>query len=314
MPFKKAVVTGGAGFIGSHIAEALLKKNIETIVIDNLYIGREEYVPKGAQFIKMDIMDAAGLNGLFDKVDIVFHQAAHVSIRNSIDNFYQDAAVNIMGTVNVINAVIKNKVKKLIYASSMGVYGEAEKLPIVERQKTEPISPYGVSKLAGEKYCLTMANFHGFEAVSLRYFNTFGIRQTLTPYVGVITIFINRILEEKSPIIFGKGKQIRDFVSVLDVASANILAMEHGRNGQIMNIGSGKGTTVNEIAQMLIERLAPGIKSEYAPAQPGEPGDSIADITLARKYIGYKPKYSLIDKIDEIIEWNKRIAGNKATV
>lgn len=311
MKFKKAIVVGGAGFIGSHIAEELLKNNIETIVVDNLYMGKKEYIPKSAGFVKMDIMDTKELEKVFSGADVVFHEAAHVSIRNSIDNFYNDADVNIMGTVNVIKAVIKKRVKKLIYASSMGVYGEAEKLPMKETQKLEPISPYGISKLAGEKYCLQMAQHHDFEAISLRYFNTFGTRQTLTPYVGVITIFINRILSNKAPLIFGDGKQIRDFVSVLDIANANILAMTRGKTGQTMNIGSGKGTSVNEIAKMLLERMFPGMKPEYGPAQAGEQGNSIADISRAEKYIGYKPRYSLRDKIDEIIEWNKIIYKRK---
>ncbi|UCD15134.1 MAG: NAD-dependent epimerase/dehydratase family protein [Candidatus Omnitrophota bacterium] len=308
MEFKKAVVTGGAGFIGSHIAGELLKDNIETVVIDNLYMGKEEYIPKGARFIKMDILDRQKLEDAFAGADIVFHQAAHVSIRNSIDNFYNDAYTNIMGTVNVIGAVIKKGIKKLIYASSMGVYGEAESLPIKETQKLEPTSPYGISKLAAEKYCLQMSNFFGFDAVSLRYFNTFGIRQTLTPYVGVITIFINRMLKGKPPRIFGDGKQVRDFVSVSDIAYANILAMQHGRNGQVMNIASGKGTTVNEVAQVIIDRLGSGVVPEYTAPKPGEPGSSIADITRAEEFIGYKPRYSLIDKIDAIINWNKNIS------
>ncbi|MBU1122404.1 MAG: NAD-dependent epimerase/dehydratase family protein [Candidatus Omnitrophota bacterium] len=306
MEFKKALVTGGAGFIGSHIAQDLLSNNIETIVVDNLYMGKEEYIPSGCRFVKMDIMDADKLEDMFDGVDIVFHQAAHVTIRNSIDNFYNDAYTNIMGTVNVINAVMKKNVKKLIYASSMGVYGQALSLPMKEDQKLEPTSPYGISKLAAEKYCLQMAEFGSFDAVALRYFNTFGTKQTLTPYVGVITIFINRLLEGKVPLIFGDGKQIRDFVSVLDIARANILAMKHGKNGQVMNIGSGKGTTVNEVAQMIIDRMDGGIKPEYGSPQAGEPGDSIADITRAREFINYEPRYFLSDKIDEIIEWNKR--------
>lgn len=308
MSFKKALITGGAGFIGSHIAQDLLNNNIETIVIDNLSMGKREYVPKAARFIEADILERERLDKLFSGVDVVFHQAAHVSIRNSVDNFYRDAHINIMGTVNVIQAVIKNGVKKLIYASSMGVYGEAEALPIKENQSLNPTSPYGISKLAGEKYCLQMASFHDFEAVSLRYFNTFGIRQTLTPYVGVITIFINRILNQEPPIIFGDGNQIRDFVSVIDISKANILAMKYGKNGQIMNIGSGKGTSVNEVAQMILERMSPQMTAGYGPPQVSEPGSSIADIAKAADYIGYKPQYTLQDRMDEIIEWNKRIA------
>lgn len=309
MKIKKAVVTGGAGFIGSHICEELIKSDIETVAVDNLYMGKEEYIPEGTQFVKMDILNYQKLKEVFKGVEVVFHEAARVSIRNSISNFQEDAAVNISGTLNVVQGVIECGVSKLIYASSMGVYGEAERLPIKETQALNPISPYGISKLSGEKYCLLMAKLHGFEAVSLRYFNTFGIRQTLTPYVGVITIFINRMLDGKAPVIFGDGTQIRDFVSVRDVAYANILAMRHGKNGEVMNIGSGRGISVYDIAQMVIDYIDPKTVPEHAQEQAGEPGDSIADITKATELIGYTPKVYLEDEIGKIIEWNRRNFG-----
>lgn len=306
MEYKRAVVTGGAGFIGSHITAQLLEKGIETIVVDNFYMGKREYIPKGAYVIEVDILDSERLNRVFRGVDVVFHNAARVSIRHSITDFYDDANVNIMGTVNVIQAVIKNKVKKLIYASSMAIYGDAQYLPIDENHPLHPTSPYGISKLTSEKYCLQMGRFFDFEAIALRYFNTYGIKQTLTPYVGVTTIFINRLLEGKPPIIFGDGKQIRDFISVEDVAWANILAMEKDLRSEVVNIGTGKGTSVNEIAQLLIKHIGSRIEPEYAPIQPGEPGSSIADITKAKKLLSFVPHYKLEDKIDEIIEWNKR--------
>ena len=309
MKISKAVVTGGAGFIGSHICEELIRSGIETVAIDNLYMGKREYVPAGVRFVEMDILDYERVKEAFRGSDVVFHEAARVSIRNSINGFQEDAAVNISGTLNVIQGVIGCGVRKLIYASSMGVYGEAEGLPIKETQALNPISPYGISKLSGEKYCLLMAKFHGFEAVSLRYFNTFGIRQTLTPYVGVITIFINKMLEGKPPVIFGDGRQIRDFVSVTDVAHANILAMRHAKNGEVMNIGSGRGTTVNDIARMVIDCIDPKISAEYGPEQTGEPGDSVADITRAAELIGYTARISLADEIGKIIEWNKKNLG-----
>lgn len=306
MKYKKALVTGGAGFIGSHIAAGLLEKGIETAVLDNFYMGKRDNIPSGAQLIEADILDIDKLNQALVGVDIVFHEAARVSIRHSLNDFYNDANVNIMGTVNVIKAVIKNKVKKIIYASSMAVYGNSRYLPVDEGHPLEPTSAYGISKLTSEKYCLGMAKFFDFEAVSLRYFNTYGTKQTLTPYVGVITIFINRLLGDKPPVIFGDGKQIRDFVAVEDVACANILAMEKGVSGQVFNIGTGKSRSINDIASLIIKHIKPGIKSEYAPPQPGEPASSVADITSAGKLLGFRPRHELEDKIEEIIEWNKR--------
>lgn len=306
MKYKKALVTGGAGFIGSHITSELLKRGIETVVIDNFYMGKREYILSGAEVIEADILDGEKLNKACKGVDVVFHNAARVSIRHSIADFYDDANVNIMGTINVINAVIKNKIKKLIYASSMAVYGNAQYLPIDEDHPLQPTSPYGISKLAGERYCLQMGRFFDFEAVALRYFNTYGTNQTMTPYVGVITIFINRLLEGTPPLIFGDGNRIRDFISVEDVALANILAMERDLGGEIFNIGTGKGTNVNEIAQLLIKHINPAIGPEYGPVQPGEPANSIADINKAKELLGFEPHYQLEDKIDEIIEWNKR--------
>lgn len=306
MKYKKALVTGGAGFIGSHIAAQLLEKGIETSVVDNFYMGRREYVPKGAEVVKIDILDSKKLNKALRGVDVVFHNAARVSIRHSLGDFYNDADVNIMGTVNVIQGIIKNKVKKLIYASSMAVYGDAQYLPIDENHPLNPLSPYGISKLASEKYCMQMGKFFDFAAVALRYFNTYGSRQTFTPYVGVITIFINRLLEGKPPTIFGDGQQVRDFISVEDVAWANILAMKKAAGGEIFNIGTGKGRSINEIARLLIRNINPQMKPEYGPTQPGEPGSSIAGIAKAKKLLSFEPRYQLEDKIGEIIAWNKK--------
>lgn len=305
MKYKKAMVTGGAGFIGSYIAAELLKKGIETLVLDNFYMGKKNNIPSGAKLIEVDCLDREALDKALSGVDVVFHEAARVSIRNSVNDFYSDAEVNIMGTVNVLESVIKNKVKKLIYASSMAVYGDAKHLPIKESDTLEPLSPYGISKLASEKYCLRMAKLFGFEAIALRYFNTYGPRQTLTPYVGVVTIFINRLLENKPPVIFGDGEQVRDFVSVEDVAVANILAMESDITGEVFNIGTGKSKNVKDIAALLIERIRPGIKPERGPMQPGEPGSSVADITRARQFLKFTPRYELEDKIEEIIKWNR---------
>ncbi len=303
MVFKKALVTGGAGFIGSHIVEALLKENIEVVVLDDLSMGRRENIPPDIQIIEADILDEKQLKFALEGVDVVFHEAARVSIRNSVTQFYTDAQINIMGTLNLLKMLSESGVKKLIYASSMAIYGEAQALPIAESHPLHPNSPYGISKMAGEKYCLELGKTMGIETVALRYFNTYGIRQTLTPYVGVITIFINRLLDGKSPVIFGTGEQIRDFVSVKDVAKANILAMKGDYSGDVFNVGSGKGTTVNHLADFLVRYLNSNLTKKKKKKKPGEPGDSIADISKIQKEMGFEAKYSLEDEIPNIIEW-----------
>lgn len=302
--YKKALVTGGAGFIGSHIVDRLIGMGMETVVIDDLSMGCRQNVSEGARLIIADILDYRPLKRAMKGVDIVFHNAAKVSIRNSFDNVYNDANVNIMGTVNVLRAMAENKVKKIIYASSMAVYGK-NKLPIPETGLLEPISPYGVGKLASERNCLLMAKFNHFDAVCLRYFNTYGPRQAFTPYVGVITIFINRLLKAKRPVIFGSGKQTRDFIHVDDVVEANILSMRKDIGSEIINVGTGRGTTVNQIAGLLCHKINPSIKPGYALIVPGEPADSIASIEKAKKLIGFKSRYRLEDKIEEVIDWIK---------
>lgn len=302
--FKRALVTGGAGFIGSHIVDRLIQEGIEPIVLDDFSVGKRENLPEGIRIIEGDIRNLKLVEDAMKDVDIVFHQAARVSIRASVDHFVDDANVNIMGTINLIKAMIKYNVSKIIYASSMAVYCNSKNLPIDEGHSIEPNSPYGISKLTAEKYCLTMGKLVGFDAVSLRYFNTFGVRQTLSPYVGVITIFINRLLTNKAPIIFGDGEQIRDFIAVEDVAEANILVMKKQVAGTSINIGSGKGTTVNQIAEILINKINPSIKPVYQPVCTWEPMNSIADISRARSIFGFNPILSINEKLDDMIAWN----------
>jgi len=199
MKYKKALVTGGAGFIGSHIAEKLLELGIEVTIIDDLSMGKLENVPKKSQFIKGDITNFNLLkNVIHDNVDIIFHEAAKVSIRNSIHKFYDDAQINLLGTLNILRACNNSKVKKIIYASSMAIYDDSKfPTPLNENYRKNPLSPYGVSKLASELYGFIIAKRLRIDFISLRYFNTFGLRQTYTPYVGVITI-----LENKKEILF----------------------------------------------------------------------------------------------------------------
>ncbi len=307
MVYKKALITGGAGFIGSHIAEQLADRGIEVVIIDDLSVGRESNIPKGATFIRGDIKDYGTIKGIIeDGIDIIFHQAAKVSIRASIENCYEDAEVNLMGTINLLRACRQSNVKKFLFASSMGVYADSDKPePIDENHTTEPISPYGIAKLAAEKYCLVLCREYGMDCVILRYFNTYGPRQAFTPYVGVITIFTNLLLEGKRPVIFGDGQQLRDYVHVNDIARANILAMEAELNEAILNIGTGRSTSVNQLFDMLRKRIAPDIEPLYQEERPGELKISFPDITRASRMIGYHPEHKLEDEIDNVINYIK---------
>lgn len=300
--YKKALVTGGAGFIGSHIARRLKALGIEVAIIDDLSMGKAANLPDGVEFHKASILDRKGLKKALNGVDIVFHNAARVSIRNSFDDIFGDTETNVLGTVNVLREAGKAGIKKFIFASSMAVYGDRARLPVTEEGALEPISPYGAGKLAAEMYVRQLSRYYGFESVILRYFNTYGPGQTLTPYVGVITIFINSLLQGRPPLVFGTGEQVRDFVYVGDVAEANILAMKRQLDGVTINVGTGRGTSVNDIATLLLNKLAASLEPMRAPLPLGEPKDSVADITRARRLLGFDPRTSLEQAIGEVIE------------
>lgn len=303
--YKKALVTGGAGFIGSHLAEKLLDLGMEVAVIDDLSMGKPEYVPRGAAFYQGSILDPRLLKDALKGVDIVFHNAARVSIRGSYDNFYSDAETNVMGTVSLLKEAGLSGAAKFIYASSMAVYGREASTPLKEDYALKPLSPYGTGKLAGEIYGMQMAEYYGFDFVALRYFNTFGTRQTFTPYVGVITIFTTNLLQGRPPVIYGTGEQVRDFVHVDDIILANMLAMHRPIKNAVINVGTGTGTRVIDIADMLANRIRPGLKPVFAEAQKGEPSDSVADITNLKSLLGFEPRTTIHERIDEIIEWNR---------
>lgn len=312
MAYKRALVTGGAGFIGSHIAEKLIQRGIETVVLDDLSVGKKENIPANAEFIKADICDPGVVKTALKGVEVVFHEAARVSIRDSFRGFFEDARANVMGTVNILKSIEGSGVKKFVYASSMAAYGDAKYLPIDEGHPLEPTSPYGVSKLASEKYILCFCQYAGISPIILRYFNTYGPRQTLSSYVGVITIFIQKLLSGEDLPIFGDGNQVRDFINADDIAEANLLAMNYSGPHQVFNVGTGVGTTVNSIAQILQEKMRKSSQVRCLPLQPGEPSSSVANITLARKELGFVPRWTLEEKISEVIEWNIKKAYGKS--
>jgi UDP-glucose 4-epimerase len=306
MAAGRVLVTGGAGFIGSHLCERLIEEGLQVTVLDDLSAGRAENVPPGADLVVGDVCEPDVVGPLTGRADVVFHLAAQVSIRASMAGFSRDARINLMGTVNLLDACVRRpSPRKFILASSMGVYADAPSPePIAEDHPTNPLAPYGVGKLASEHYVKLVAKQAGFQAACLRYFNTYGPRQGYTPYVGVVTIFIRRLLSGQHPVIFGDGSQCRDFVHVRDVVEANILAMrkDHAEPG-VYNVGSGRGTTVGELARWLCDRLAPGERAEHTGAHPGELKYSIADIHKARKELGYAPRGELARDLDAVIRW-----------
>ncbi len=312
--YKKALVTGGAGFIGSRIARALLNEGLEVHVLDDLSMGKRENVPHGAGFFQGDVCSRGDVEAALEGADIVFHEAARVSIRSSIENFYEDVQTNLMGTVNLLRCCVGSGVKKFVFASSMAVYADCDSpVRVSEDYAKRPISPYGISKLASEKYCLQTSENHGLDCHVLRYFNTYGIGQTFTPYVGVITIFINRLLDGKEPMIYGDGEQRRDFIHVDDIVSANLLSMKSRVQRGIYNVGTGTDTSVNEIARLLCKKIDSSISPVHVDEHPGELRCSIADISRARDELTFHPRESLNERIDEVIgHHQKKRAAQKA--
>jgi UDP-glucose 4-epimerase len=308
--YQRALVTGGAGFIGSRLAHALLAEGLEVVVLDDLSMGRRENVPAGARLVVGNVCSSADVQTALAGCDVVFHEAARVSVRSSFKDFYQDADTNFMGTLNLLRNCANGSVRKLMFASSMAIYADSPSpAPITEAHVTEPISPYGIAKLAAEKYCMQLAEGLGFDCNVLRYFNTFGPGQTFTPYVGVITIFIRKLLLGETPTIFGDGEQRRDFVHVSDIVAANLLAMKSPQRYDVFNVGTGRATSVNEIAALLCARIAPAIQPQHVPAHAGELRYSIADISHASEVLGYRPRASIETHIDEVIDFYRRNDG-----
>lgn len=290
----RVLVTGGAGFIGHHLAHALVARGVGVTVLDDLSMGRRENLPAAARFVAGDIRDPAAVRTALEGVDAVLHEAAIVSIRASVEHFVRDAEVNLMGTLNLLQQMAGRPIRRAVLASSMAVYADRPRPePLAEDAPTEPIAPYGVAKLAAERYWRLMGAHTGVPTTVLRYFNTYGPNQTFTPYVGVITIFVRRLLAGQAPVIFGDGEQRRDFVHVDDIVRANLGVLDAPDDavvGRVFNVGTGHATSVNEIAAGLIAVLAPGMRPEHAPAQAGELRNAIADPSALAAAIGWSPR------------------------
>lgn len=303
----KVLITGGAGFIGSNVADGLLDKNYDVVIVDDLSNGKEENIPEKAKFYKCDIRDKK-IYDIFqaEKPDIVIHNAAQLSVRVSVENPLMDADINIMGGLNVINACNETKIKKIIFASSGGtVYGEQEYFPADENHPKNPVCPYGVAKLATENYLYYFYKTFGLEYISLRYANIYGPRQDPYGEAGVVAIFCRRILEGKNPIINGDGLQTRDYVYVGDAVDANIKAIESTFVGPV-NIGTCKETSVIELFKLLKQISGKDdIEKVYGPAKEGEQRRSQLSYRLAREVLGWHPEVSIEKGLRLTYDWFK---------
>jgi nucleoside-diphosphate-sugar epimerase len=315
--YQKILVTGGAGFIGSHIVDKLMEKGFEVTVLDNLDSGHIENIEshqgkENFHFIKGDIRDLDLIKKTLKDVDVVFHEAALASVTLSVQNPILSNDINVTGTLNLLKASSDLGVKRFIYASSAAVYGDTKTPEKREDMSTNPRSPYGISKLAAEDYVKIFHRLYGLETVSLRYFNVYGPRQRFDlqcAYGGVITIFTNRLLRDLPPIIFGDGEQTRDFVYIGDVVEANMLALEiKDAAGEAFNIGTGLSVSVNQIAETLKDIMNKHeLKTVHADPRPADGRHGYANITKAEKTLGFHPKVSIKDGLVKLVDWYKNL-------
>ena len=294
MTTARYLVTGGAGFIGSHIAQALLDQGESVRVLDNLATGKETNlaVLKGrVQIIRGDLRNFEAVRAAVEGVEVVFHQGALASVPRSIADPVTSLEININGTQNVLQAARDAGVRRVVYASSSSIYGNTPTLPKHEQMQPHPVSPYAIHKLTGELLCEVFTSIYGLETVALRYFNVFGPRQDpSSEYAAVIPRFLTALIHQRRPIVFGDGEQTRDFTYIANVVQANLLAAtSHDAIGYAMNIGCGEQVSLNTVLHLAGELLGVTPDVEYREPRPGDVRDSLADISLAQRLLGYKP-------------------------
>lgn len=304
---SKVLVTGGAGFIGSNVAELLVAEGYDVVVLDNFSTGYRQNLDalKGVRLVEGDVRDADLVRQLMSGVETVFHLAASVGNTRSIEHPVEDSEINIIGTLHVLEAARANGVRKIVCSSSAAIFGELKHLPIREDHPAEPDSPYGVSKLAEEKHCLTYAKLYDLEAICLRYFNVYGVNQRYDAYGNVIPIFVRRMLLREPLMVFGDGEQTRDFVSVRDVARANLLAAKADGVSGAFNIASGTSVTINELVDMLRTLSEHELAVEHQPPRRGDVRHSRADMKAAADVLGFKPSVSMAEGLSEYWTWTK---------
>jgi len=314
---KKCLVTGGAGFIGSNLVERLVGASVQVKVLDNLSSGFVQNLEPFREYIDFkegDVRDMGTLQEIMSDVEVVFHQAALVSVPQSIEDPIETAMVNDLGTLNVLEAARHSGVRRIVFASSCAVYGDLPQLPKKEEMDTKPLSPYAASKLHGETYARLYGNLYELETVCLRYFNVYGPRQDpSSPYSGVISIFMDKAARGEPPTIYGDGEQYRDFVYVVDVVQANLLAAhQENISGVVINVGTGKSVTVNSLWKNIAELAGVQGEPDRANFRPGDIRQSVAEISRAHELLDYKPRYSLEEGLKLTWEWYRERIGHGA--
>ncbi len=308
IPFKTALVTGGAGFIGSHLVEALLAGGCRVTVLDDLSSGNERNLPAsagGLRFIRGDIRDRRAVADAVADCEAVFHLAAVVSVPKTTQDPVGSADVNETGSLNVLDAARRAGARRLVFASSSAVYGDDPRLPKREDMAPKPLTPYAVQKLAVEYHARVYSGLYGLPSVSLRFFNVFGPRQDpSSPYSGVISIFMTQALTAGVPVIYGDGRQSRDFVFVGDVVQALIRAANsQGGSGKVFNVGTGRSVTISALWEVVAALSASSAKPVHAPARPGDVPHSVAAIDAARTDLGFVPQVSFEKGLELTIAW-----------
>jgi UDP-glucose 4-epimerase len=297
---RSVLVTGGAGFIGGHLVDALVDDN-DVRVLDNGRTGDLASVPDGAEVIEGDVRDPEAVDRATEGVDVVFHEAAVISVAESVEKPVESNDVNLSGTLAVLDAA-RREDARFVFASSAAVYGRPEQVPVAEDDSTDPLSPYGLQKLAADQYARMYADLYGLEVVPLRYFNVYGPGQTGGDYAGVITAFLNRLREGKPPVVHGDGTQTRDFVHVSDIVRANLLAATTDATGEAYNVATGEAVTIRELAELLVDVTGVDVEPEHGPERDGDIDESLADISKARDRLGYEPETSLRAGLTDLVE------------
>ncbi len=303
----KILVTGGAGFVGSQIVDLLIKQQQEVVILDDLSTGKEKYINKNAKFYKADIRQAEEINKIFEseKPAIVIHAAAQVQLRKSIDEPSIDAEINILGTINVLEACRKNKVKKIIYTSTGGArVGEPEYLPVDEKHPLNPCSPYGISKHTAEHYVWMYNKLYGIDYLIFCFGNVYGPRDD-AQFGRVISVFIEKILKGETPKIFGDGKQTRDFIYVLDLAKFIVESINKKPEHKLFHLAYGIQVSINEIFNIIKELAGIKVEAEHVEAVLGEVRDIVLDTKLAQKELGWQPEHDIKEGIKETYNWYK---------
>ncbi len=306
----KVLVTGGAGFIGSHLVDRLVQEGHEVIIVDNLVTGKRRNINRAARFYKQDIQSWR-LERVFrnERPNVVMHLAAQMDVRKSVEDPMFDAQVNILGTLNVLQQAVKHGVRKVVFSSSGGaIYGEQEMYPAPESHVTKPLSPYGLSKLCGEQYLSYYQRSSGLQVVSLRYANVYGPRQDPEGEAGVVAIFIQKMLNNEQAVINGNGRQTRDFVFVEDVVEANLAVMGPETQGTY-NVGTGAETSINDLFRILVQHTGSTCKEVHGPAKKGEQARSVIDNTRLRHELSWEPKGELSEGLKKTVEYFRERLG-----